>query len=92
MQLFKFQPMLTLEKEEAVFEKNKEKLVRNGRGKFVVIQGKTILSFFDSEEEALKAGYKHFDARTPFLVRRVAHVENLHYFSPSPFNYGFNSK
>jgi|WetSurMetagenome_2_1015567.scaffolds.fasta_scaffold454296_1 hypothetical protein len=84
--------MLSLAKEESVFEKNKENLINEGKGKFVVIQGETILSFFDSEEEALREGYKHFNARMPFLVRRVSNVENIHYFSPSPLHYGFNNK
>ena len=70
-----------LKKEEAVYENNKHTLIRKGEGKYVVVKGDVILSFFNSEEAALKEGYKKFKPSEPFLVRKVSLAENLHYFS-----------
>lgn len=81
----------TLSKEVALYEKKRTVLLRKGKGRFVVIQGDELLSFFDSEEEALKQGYAHFNPHKPFLVRRVSSEESVHSFSPSFEHYGVNS-
>jgi hypothetical protein len=81
-----------LQKEEAVYEQNKNSLLEAGKGRYVVIKGDEILSFFDSEEEALKEGYKRFNPNEPFLVKKVLSSENLHFFSPSPLHYGIDNE
>jgi hypothetical protein len=80
----------TLSKEAALFEKMKSYLFREGQGKYVVIQGETLLSFFDTEEKALREGYQKFGADSPFLVRKVTSDEGVHVFSPSFEHYGIN--
>jgi hypothetical protein len=80
-----------LSKEELVYKKNIDQFIREGDGKYVVIQDDKCLSFFDTEFDALKAGYSQFNAQKPFLLRKVSSVENLHYFSPSPLHYGLDN-
>jgi len=81
---------LTLSKEVELYEKKKSYLFLKGKGKYVVIQGNTLLSFFDTEEKALRVGYQQFGADNPFLVRKVTSDEGVHMFSPSFEHYGLN--
>jgi len=77
----------SLDKEQATYESQKDALVAAGDGKFVVIKGDKILSFYTTEQDAIKAGYSEFAADTPFLIKKVARVEGVYFFSPSPFHY-----
>ena len=78
--------MDTLNTEQALYEKEKERLLAEGEGKYVVIKGDKLLNFFDTEEDALKAGYAQFGAEDPFLIRKVSRVEGAYFFSPSPLH------
>ena len=80
-----------LSKEVAFYARKKTLLLRKGSGKYVVIQGDVMLSFFDDEEEALREGYANFDPNKPFLVRKVSSEESVHSFSPSFEHYGVNT-
>lgn len=77
-----------LAQEEKLYEKYKDLLLKKGEGKYVVIQDEMILKFFETEEDALKEGYKAFKAQRPFLIRKVSAVDSVHYFSPSPAHNG----
>lgn len=80
----------TLSQELELFEKKKSWLLHNGNGKYVVIQGDKLLSFFNSEEEALREGYANFNPQKPFLIRQVSTKESVHSFSPSFGHHGIH--
>jgi len=48
-------------------------------GKYVTIQGDTILGPFDDWETGLKAGYKNFGALRPFLVKEISEVDRVYF-------------
>jgi hypothetical protein len=62
-----------LETERQYFEKNREDLLRNFPGKFVVIKDEQVLGSFDSIEDALAGGAREYGV-TSFLVRRTDQV------------------
>ena len=66
---------MALEKELATY---KEKLPTWGdqEGKYVLIQGDTVVDFFAAYEDALKAGYQQFKLE-PFLVKQVNATEKV---------------
>lgn len=68
---------MALEKELDTYKKNLSELKAH-EGKFVLIQGETIVDFFSSYDDALKAGYKKFQL-TPFLVKQISSVEPVFY-------------
>jgi len=80
--------MKLLAREEKIYEKNRDLLIKKGEGKYVVIQDEMILKFFENEEDALREGYKNFKATRPFLIRKVSSEESVHYFSPTPLHHG----
>jgi hypothetical protein len=49
-------------------------------GRFVLIHEKEIADFFDTCDDALKAGYKTFKL-SPFLVKRIAPMEEAHFLT-----------
>ncbi len=67
-----------LAEEVATYAAEKDSLVRDSLGKYVVISGNKILGTWDSYEEALEAGYTHVGLK-PFLVREVRLVDEVHY-------------
>jgi hypothetical protein len=68
-----------LEKELATYERHKSELLAQGEGKFVVIQGDRTLGTWDTFEDAVKAGYATFGAKSPFLVKQVSTVDQVHF-------------
>ncbi|MES2203128.1 MAG: hypothetical protein V4474_02300 [Patescibacteria group bacterium] len=72
--------MENLEKEIATFNKNKEVLLREKRGRFILIKGDTIVSDFASYEDALADGYKHY-GNTEFLVKQAIDEEIVNFFT-----------
>ena len=62
-----------LETETATYEAQKERLLAEHRGRFVLIHGAEIVGVFDTQSEALVAGYRRFgyvDLFTKRLQRR----------------------
>src|SRR4051812_38967613 len=50
--------------------------VREGKvGKWVVIHQDEVAGFFDSFDDALRAGYDRYGLNEPFMARQVAEVE-----------------
>lgn len=49
-------------------------------GQFVLIHGTDVGGFFDSYEEALRAGYERFGL-VPFLVKEVRRQQQAHFVS-----------
>lgn len=71
---------MALEKE---FETYKAKLLelKENEGKYVLIQGDKTFGIFTSYEDAMKDGYKQFGANTPFLVKQIQSIEQIHFIS-----------
>ena len=67
---------MKLEKELQTYKENLSKLDAD-EGKFVLIQGDTIVGIYTAYEDALKAGYENFSVETPFLVKRIQAVEQV---------------
>jgi hypothetical protein len=63
-----------LETEWNFFQNNRERFVGEAEGKFVLIRGRRTYGYFESERDALDAGYRRF-GQPPFLVKRVLRVE-----------------
>jgi hypothetical protein len=63
-----------LETEWRFFEANRERFVGQAEGKYALIKGRKLIGFFESERDALDAGYQRF-GHPPFMVKRVLRVE-----------------
>jgi hypothetical protein len=70
---------MAFEKELEVYSEHLIDLLDH-EGKFVVIRGEEIAGSFDTYEVALEAGYERYGP-VPFLVKKIYHVEPVHYFS-----------
>ena len=64
----------TLEKELATYEAAKPRLISEAPGKFVLIRGEQVVDTYDSELDAINAGYEKF-GNVPFFVTQVTEVE-----------------
>jgi hypothetical protein len=71
---------MALEREKVTYWAKLAELLPAAEGKFVVIEGEDVAGLADSYDEALGIGYDRFGPG-PFLVKRVARTEPLHYFS-----------
>jgi hypothetical protein len=60
--------------ELATFEKNRDRLVGEALGKFVLIKGEEIHGIFNDEADAIRAGYESF-GNVPFLVKMILKVD-----------------
>ena len=71
---------MPLEQELKTYEKEKEKLLKEARGKFVLIKGSEIIGVYTSQEDALAEGYKRF-GNQEFLVKEITEVEPVNFFT-----------
>lgn len=67
-----------LAQEVATYAAQKEFLLHDALGKFVVISGERVIGAWDTYEEALQAGYSQVGLK-PFLVRQVRPIDEVHY-------------
>ena len=67
----------TLKSELETYNRNKQQLVAQGEGRFVVIHGDEIAGIWGTYEDALQAGYERFGL-TPFLVKQIEALERVH--------------
>ncbi len=67
---------------EQELETYKAKLseMKDQEGKFVLIHGAEVIDYFGTYEDAVKEGYSQFKL-TPFLVKQVQSVEQVHFIS-----------
>jgi len=63
-----------LEQELKTFSANLESLLGANEGRFVVIHDARIIGTFDSQMDAVTAGYREL-GNVPFLVKQVIKVE-----------------
>lgn len=65
---------MELELEIQTYESQRDELMRQHSGRFVVIAGKDVLGTYDTQEDALDAGYERVGLK-PFLVKRIQAVD-----------------
>lgn len=71
-----------LREELETFETNRERLLGEALGKYVLISGTTIAATYDTETDAINEGYRQF-GNVPFLVKLVCPVdEPANFLSP----------
>ncbi len=70
---------MALEKELKTYNAKLPELKEN-EGKFVLIQGDTVVNVYTSYEDAVKDGYKQFGL-TPFLVKQIQSIEQAQFIS-----------
>lgn len=56
------------------FERHRIDLLDSARGKFVLIRSEKVIGTFDTELDAVRAGYRHF-GNEPFLVKHVIEAD-----------------
>lgn len=71
---------MSLEKELETYQNKLSELVAD-EGKFVLIQGDTVVDTYTSYDDAVKAGYGKFGIDTPFFVKQIKSVEQIHFVS-----------
>lgn len=71
---------MALEREKAAYWAKLDELLTTSEGRFVVISGDAVAGIADTYDEALGVGYDRFGPG-PFLVKKVARAEPIHYFS-----------
>ena len=69
-----------LSKEIETYEKNKQRLLKESNGKFVLIKGEEIINVFDTSSDAIKVGIDKF-GNTPFLVKQILEIEPTQNFT-----------
>ena len=63
-----------LERELATYAEQKERLLAEGEGKYVLIKNAEVAGVFESEADAISEGYMRF-GNVPFLVKQIAAVD-----------------
>ncbi len=63
-----------LNEEIKTYERNKDNLVKESNGKYVLIKGNEIIGIYDTQNDAIKVGIDKF-GNTPFLVKKIEAVE-----------------
>lgn len=73
---------MLLEKELKTFDKRREQLLAEVKGRFVLIKGDDVLADFASYEGTLSEGYRRF-GNEAFLVQQVKENDGLNFFTRS---------
>lgn len=71
-----------LERELDVYKRHQMVLALEHEGKFVLVHASGAVSVHESYAAATEAGYEHYGL-DPFLVKRIARDEPVHFFSRS---------
>ena len=70
---------MALEQELATYQKTLDDWTEH-EGRYVLINGDQVIGFFSSHDDAIREGYERFNL-TPFLVKRVSALEQVHLVS-----------
>lgn len=71
-----------LARELETYEQNRERLLGEALGKYVLIHGDEIVAAYDTEGDAINEGYRRF-GNVPFFVRLISAVdEPANFLSP----------
>ena len=68
-----------LEKEYKTYLSHLDEFIPQHQNQFVLIKGPRIVDFYNSYEEALKAGLKIY-GNVPFFIKEVERTEKVHFF------------
>jgi len=66
--------MQLLEAELKTYEDHRLELLKSDEGKWVLVHKGRLVAVFDTQADAIRAGYKEF-GNVPFLVKQVVTVE-----------------
>ena len=69
-----------LSKEIETYEKNKQMLLKESSGKYVLIKNDQIVNIFDTYADAVKVGIDKF-GNSPFLVKQILEIEPTQNFT-----------
>jgi len=69
-----------LEKELETYECKRAELVGKAKDKFALVKDTEIVDIFDSELDAIRAGYERF-GNVPFLVKQIVEIETPESFT-----------
>jgi hypothetical protein len=69
--------LLTLKREQAVFDANLSSWLTDHEGEYVLIKGKTVDGFYKSVDDELMAGYSRFGIG-PLFVKQVLATEPIY--------------
>ena len=75
-----------LAEELKTYKENKERLVKEHNGKYVLIKGEEIINTFDTQNDAIKVGIDKF-GNTPFLVKKIEEIEQPQNFTSNLINF-----
>lgn len=64
-----------LTREIQTYEHNKEKLLSEHRGEFVIIKDDSIIKTFESFGDAYRHGIETFGNQVPFLLRQITDLD-----------------
>jgi len=73
--------MAVLETELKTYEENREKLLAEAEGKYVLIHGEDVLGVYESQMDAISAGYENL-GEVPFLTKQILRVDEPIEFHP----------
>jgi len=67
----------TLSEEIRTFKQEHSHLMATARGKWALVHDSSVLGVFDSQMQAIEAGYAQL-GNVPFLVRQVCRARRIH--------------
>lgn len=70
----------SLKQELATYEREKQRLVAEGEGKYALVQGDVVVGIWDTYTDALKEGYERFGLK-PFLVKQIQGIDRVYFFT-----------
>jgi hypothetical protein len=73
--------VVTFSKELEVFQSHRREWLRSEAGRFVAIQDSTVVGFFDTYGDALKAGLLRFGVNRNFLIKQVGENDPVYVVS-----------
>ena len=62
------------ERELSFFERQRMQLLSRAKGKIALIKGEELVGIYDTENEAVRAGYQRF-GNEPFLAKLIAEAD-----------------
>ena len=70
--------MVSLSREQAVYEANLPRWLQEHEGAHVLIKGDEVVGFYETRDEALAAGYARFGV-VPLFVKQITASEPIHH-------------
>jgi hypothetical protein len=56
------------------FDRHRAELLGSAKGKFALIKEERLIDTFDSQDDAIRAGYRQF-GNEPFLVKQIVAID-----------------